>query len=248
MLRTDTMPDMLGAEALKTVMSLFDDVSDVLFWYKDRKLRILWLNDAFAERVNLPKVQVLGKTDADLYFSEIAQIFMADDRRVMRTGQPMHRKVELLANRFGGVEWRSTTKLPVLDARGRIVGTTGISQPLTGTTEHLPPPYGSFGRIIDYCREHLAEGVDVEAMARHAGMSLATLARRFRQHLRISPGEFLAHLRLSRACKLLADSPLNVTEIALECGYESPAAFSRAFRRQMQTTPTRYRQSFGSPN
>ncbi len=242
----DKLPDILSTEALRAIIALFDDVSDVLFWYKDRRLRILALNNVFAERVNLSKEKVLGKTDADLYFTDMAQVFMADDRRVMRTGEPIRRKVELLANRFGGVEWRSTTKLPVRDARGAIVGTTGISRPLTGASGTLPPPYRAFGQIIDYCREHLSEGIGVEQMARHAGMSMATLARRFRQHLRLSPGEFLAHLRLSHACKLLADSPLNVTEIALECGYESPAAFSRAFHRQMQVSPSRYRRSFGT--
>ena len=94
---------------------------------------------------------------------------------------------------------------------------------------------------MDYAREHLGDGVDVPQIARHAGMSVATLARRFRTHMRLSPGEFLAQLRISRACKLLTDSPLNVVEIAIDCGYESPSAFSRAFRRQMKMSPTAYR-------
>ncbi|WP_309398123.1 AraC family transcriptional regulator [Cerasicoccus maritimus] len=237
------MPKKLGVDALDTVMSLFNAVPDVLFWFKDRELRIQRLNRAFADRVKLQNNEIIGKTDADLYFPEMARVFIADDKQVMRTGHPIWRKVELLTNRWGGVEWRSTTKLPVFNNSGEIVGTTGISQPLTESTELLPPEYRAFSHIIEYCRAKLSEGVDVEQMANHTGMSLATLTRRFRKHLQISPGEFLSQLRLSRACQLLGDSPLNVTEIALECGYESPAAFSRAFRRQMQQSPRDYQQS-----
>ncbi|MFO7724792.1 MAG: AraC family transcriptional regulator [Oceanipulchritudo sp.] len=230
----------------RAVTSLFEDLPETLFWVKDRRLRIISLNAAFAERVNLPKAEILGKTDADLYFPELARVFMADDREVIRTAQPLHRKVELLANRFGGVEWRSTTKLPLLGTNGRPIGTTGISRPLISSGEPLPAPHEAFARLVDHAREHLAEGIDVPAIARHAGMSVATLTRRFRAHMRLSPGEFLAQLRISRACKLLADSPLNIAEIAMGCGYENASAFSRAFRRQVKTSPTAYRKKIRS--
>ena len=225
----------------EAVTSLFENLPETLFWIKDRRLKIAFLNTAFAERVNLPKKEILGKTDADLYFPELARVFMADDREVIATCRPLHRKVELLANRFGGVEWRSTTKLPLLGTKGEVVGTTGISRPLGSSGEPLPAPHAAFASIIEYARGQLAEGVDVPAIARHAGMSVATLNRRFRFHMRLSPGEFLAQLRVSHACKLLSDSPLNIGEVAMDCGYENPSAFSRAFRRQLKTTPTAYR-------
>lgn len=245
---SETSP-VLSQELLsRALIALFIDLPDTLFWVKDTRLRIVALNPAFAERVNLRPDEILGKTDADLYFPELARAFMADDQAVLSTGQPLHRKFELLANRFGGVEWRATTKVPVLDGSGRVVGTTGISRPLAMGSggEPLPAPYAAFSRIVDYAREHLSEGIDVPGIARHAGMSVASLARRFRSHLRLSPGEFLAQLRVSRACQLLTDSPLNITEIALDCGYDSPSAFSRAFRRQMNRTPTVYRRQQGS--
>ncbi|WP_269539007.1 AraC family transcriptional regulator [Cerasicoccus fimbriatus] len=236
------LPDSIHEGALDAVISLFEDVQDILFWIKDRDLRIVRLNQAFADRVKLPQADIIGKTDAELYFPELARVFMADDQQVMQTGQAIRRKVELLTNRWGGVEWRSTTKLPIFDNHGMVTATTGISRPLTDATEKLPPEYRAFSRLVDYCRANLTDSIDVEQIARHAGMSLATLTRRFRRHLGISPGEFLSQLRLSRACQLLSDSPLNITEIALECGYDSPAAFSRAFRRQMNMAPRDYQQ------
>lgn len=225
------------------LLSLFKDLEDTLFWIKDTRMRLIAINRAFAERVNLSEQEILGKTDADLYFPELARAFMADDQQVLSTGQPIHRKFELLANRFGGVEWRITTKLPLSGPDGSVIGTTGISRPLRSGYDPLPAPYAAFASIVEFARAHLEEGIDVPGIARHAGMSIATLSRRFRLHMRVSPGEFLAQLRVSRACKLLVDSPLNINEIAISCGYESPSAFSRAFRRQMKTSPTQYRKS-----
>jgi len=46
---------------------------------------------------------------------------------------------------------------------------------------------------------------------------------------------------MRRKIELLRDTPLNMTEIALECGYESPAAFSRAFRRATNQSPSAFR-------
>jgi AraC-like DNA-binding protein len=230
-----------GSRLAEGLIDLFKGLPDVLFWIKDADLRIVALNPAFAERVNRAESEILGRTDADLYFPELARVFMADDRKVIETGKPIRGKFELLANRFGGVEWRSTTKLPLSNRTGTVVGTTGISRPINTRGDPLPAPYAAFANIVEYAREKLADGVEVPEIARHAGMSVATLARRFREHMRLSPGEFLAQLRISRACKLLKDSPLNVTEIAINCGYDSPSAFSRAFRRQMNMSPTAYR-------
>jgi len=236
----------IGAQQVDTtsidsILALFDELDDVLFWVKDSSHRITALNRAFAERVKLPPFEILGKTDAELYYEELAQVFMDDDQRVLESGEPMRYKVELLTSRYSGVEWRNTTKLPVVNSDGRVVGTTGISRPLPNSSDALPGPYRAFGAIVEFARSNIGMRVTVKQIAEQAGMSIATLERRFREHLKLSPRAFLAQMRLSLACQLLRDTPLNMEEIALECGYESPAAFSRAFRREMGSSPSGFR-------
>ncbi|MEO0508693.1 MAG: AraC family transcriptional regulator [Verrucomicrobiota bacterium] len=227
----------------EVVVTLFNQIDGVLFWVKDRKHRITALNRAFAERVKLETYEVIGKTDADLYYSELAAVFVKDDQRVLESGRPMRRKVELLSSQFGGIEWRSTTKLPLKNAQGEIVGTTGISRPLPETSDGLPVQYRAFAEIVEYARAHLSERVSVLDIAQESGMSIATLERRFKEHLQLSPSAFLSQLRLSHACELLRDTPLNMAEVALKCGYESAAAFSRAFRRGTNQSPSGFRAS-----
>lgn len=226
-----------------TVVSLFNELGDVLYWVKDKTHRITALNRAFAERVKLAPEVIIGKTDEELYYPELAAVFMADDQYVLETGQTIRRKIELLTTRHGGIEWRSTTKLPLRNAQGEVVGTTGVSRPLPESVEALPGPYRAIGKIVEFARSHLSEHVSVGDIARESGMSVATLERRFKEHFQLNPSSFLSQLRVSRACELLRDSPLNITEIAVECGYESPAAFSRAFRREMRQSPSIFRAS-----
>lgn len=227
--------------ALDAVLELLQELPDVLFWIKDNQHRIVALNETFAHRVNRSPDRILGKTDAELYYPELARVFAEDDCSVIRSGEPLRRKIELLTTSFGGVEWRTTSKLPVRNQAGAVIGTTGISRPFAGTVEDLPVQFQAFARIVEYARSHLQEGVSVIDLALFSGMSVSTLGRRFREHLRLSPSEFLSQLRISHACQLLADTPLNVSEVGYRCGFENAAAFSRAFRSQMHMSPSAYR-------
>lgn len=226
------------------LLDLITLIPDTLFWIKDTELRIVALNATFAERVARPPLEILGKTDRDLYFEELAERFTMDDCRVVVTGEPIRGQYELLTLGSGGVEWRRTTKVPIRAPDGSVIGTTGISRPLDPRTERLPSPHNAIARIVHLTRESIREGIDVPGLARIAGMSPPTLNRRFREHLGMTPGNFLHQLRISRAAGLLKSSPLSVTEVALEVGYESPAAFSRAFQRRMRRSPSRYRADF----
>jgi AraC-like DNA-binding protein len=237
----ENFEDCLAQMPVSTVVTLFNHLEEVLFWVKDEAHKVIAMNRAFAERVKLEPEDILGKTDEELYYPELAATFMADDRYVFNTGQAIRRKIELLASRHGGIEWRSTTKLPLFDSEGSVIGTTGISRPLPDSVEALPGPYRAIGKIVKYARDHLSQRVTVGDLARESGMSIATLERRFKEHFQLSPSSFLSQLRISHSCELLRDTPLNMTEIALECGYESPAAFSRAFRRATMQAPSTYR-------
>ena len=224
--------------------SLFEDLPEVMFWVKDRDLRLRYANATFANWVNRPKADILGCTDFDLYFTDLAKVFAEDDLHVIRTGEPIRKKAELVANRFGGVEWRQATKIPLSDAGGRIIGTAGISQPMPGPGGvELPGRYVLFSAMVNFIRDHMAERITVRRLAQRFGMSVATLERRFREHLATSPRAFIEELKLSRAAELLTSTAMNVAEVGARVGYPDAASFSRAFSRHAGTSPDALRRS-----
>ncbi len=112
--------------------SLMDSVPDSIY-FKDAAGRYLRVNRAKAIRSGLSDpAEAIGKTDADVFPAEHARQTLADEAEVIRTGQPLIGKEEYLTWPDGRRVWVSTTKLPLRDRDGRIVGTFGISHDITG--------------------------------------------------------------------------------------------------------------------
>ena len=96
--------------------------------------------------------------------------------------------------------------------------------------DHLRPAVSAF---IDAP----AEPWTVERMAGLACQSRSTFSERFSQLVRMPPMEFVASWRMQLATGMLADRHANMLDIALRCGYESEAAFRKAYKRIVGTTP-----------
>lgn len=110
-----------------------------------------------------------------------------------------------------------------------------------------PEPPGAGGSLEPTRRwalEHLAEPLDVAAMARHAGVSPRTFARRFREETGTTPLQWLLMQRVLEARRLLEDSDLPVEDVAWRCGFGTAASLREHFRRATATTPSAYRRSF----
>jgi AraC-like DNA-binding protein len=97
------------------------------------------------------------------------------------------------------------------------------------------------GRALALLHERPAEDWRVEELARRVGLSRTALADRFSQLLGEPPIRYLARWRMQLAQDLLRDSARGVAEVAVEVGYESEAAFSRAFKRELGVAPAAWR-------
>lgn len=102
-------------------------------------------------------------------------------------------------------------------------------------------------RALAVMRETVERPLPLSALARRLSCQPRTLDRHFRARLGAAPGTVYRHLRLAAARKLIEESALSVAEIALRCGYESPAAMARAVRRAYGAAPTALRCGQGEP-
>lgn len=84
----------------------------------------------------------------------------------------------------------------------------------------------------------------LERLARHAGLSRSVLAERFKTLLGHTPMDYLARIRIAVATKLLQANQHSIQEIAYQSGYNSDAAFHKAFKRMTGLSPRAYRQMY----
>ncbi len=104
-------------------------------YFKDLQSRFLAVSQAKATRDNLTPGQLIGKTDFDFFAETHARKAYDDEQAIIRTGQPMLDKLEKETWQDGRVTWVLTSKLPLRDDHGKIIGTFGISKDVTKSVE-----------------------------------------------------------------------------------------------------------------
>lgn len=103
---------------------------------------------------------------------------------------------------------------------------------------------GSLEATRGWAAERLAEPLDVAAMARHAGVSPRTFARRFREETGTTPLQWLLSRRVLESRRLLEETDLPIDAVAWRAGFGTAASLREHFRRANGTTPTAYRRTF----
>ncbi len=110
--------------------AFLEHIPDNVF-FKDRESRFIRISRAMAEYIGLvDPAQAVGKTDSDIFSSEHAHQALEDELEILRTGQAkIGEEKETWPD--GHVTWVLTTKVPLEDRRGQIIGTMGIAHNIT---------------------------------------------------------------------------------------------------------------------
>jgi AraC-like DNA-binding protein len=108
----------------------------------------------------------------------------------------------------------------------------------------FPPPARHLLRARDLADRRFAEALDVDDLARAAGLSRAHFSRAFRRTFGESPHAYLLTRRLERAAALLRGTDHSVAEICFSVGLQSVGSFTTSFTRTYGMSPTAYRAAF----
>lgn len=141
--------------------------------------------------------------------------------------------LHLVARFAGPVVARKTARALLLDRHP--------SQAPYMAVRHLRTDDTVVRRAESWARAHLADGFDIETLARRAGASPRTLARRLDAALGLSPIGFVQRLRVETAVQLLETSRLSLDEISARVGYADPDTLRRLVRRDTGLSPRELR-------
>lgn len=103
-------------------------------------------------------------------------------------------------------------------------------------------------QIQGYIREHYAEKITLDQLSDFVGINKYYLIRLFKQKTGLSPIDYLIHVRLSEAEKLLAQTNITISKISDQVGFHSPSHFSKTFKESNHCTPSAYRKKFKESN
>lgn len=234
------LPQLPGV-ALMT--ELFEHVPDAAFFVKDRDGRYVAVNQSLVERVGFrERKALLGRHVREVFPADLADRYAAQDAAVCRTGRPVRDRLELHWYPRRQKGWCLTTKLPLRDEAGRIVGVVGISRDLRAPGDGSVIPAG-LATTLEFLETSFAELISPSTLAQRAGLSPVRFARLIKRIFRLTPSQLITQTRLAAASRLLEETTRPVAEIAHASGFYDHSAFTRAFRSATGLTPTAYRET-----
>jgi len=120
------------AEERNLLRTLIDNLPDYIY-AKDMKGRFLLANTALARLMNVETPhELVGRNDFDFYPPDLAKQYYADEQAIIDSGQPLINHEEPNFDRQTGMEaWTATTKVPLRDTRGQVIGLVGVSHDIT---------------------------------------------------------------------------------------------------------------------
>ncbi len=173
---------------------VLDSVPQRIFW-KDTGLNYIGCNRNAAIAVGLkePK-EMVGKSDYDIVQRDSADIFRADDRQVIESGTPKVNFEERLQLLDGDQRWLRTSKIPLLDADGNVVGVMGSYEDITEhkrREEALMASENRYRILVDGASEAIIVAQD--GMLRFVNQATTELTGFSKQELISTPFQMFVH-------------------------------------------------------
>jgi len=228
----------------ESVIRLFDNLPQTYFYAKDRQSRFVKVNQMFLDNHGLAdESEAIGRSDRDFHPPAMAEAYLAEDRRVMDSGRPLPGQVWLVLHRRRVPRWYVSTKTPLFDPKGAVVGLAGamyrIHEP-----EELARHFHELLPVVTHIEKNYADNISMSEMAARAKLSTTHFNRRFQQLLRMTPTQYLRTVRVQAARRLLTESALSLADIAAEVGFTDQSHFTKRFRDVTGITPKEYRRTF----
>ncbi|MDD7984280.1 AraC family transcriptional regulator [Lentisphaera marina] len=228
----------------ESIKILLNNLPGVQVFVKDLHGRFTHVNEEALQAYGASKLEdILGKTDHEVFGAKLAENYVKSDADLFREKQPQTNIIELVRNRYGRVEWVVTTKIPLFNHGGEIMGLMGTSQNFGRAQKNLQP-YLDIAPGVEYMENNYMKSFSVEKCADLSHLSVRQFERKFKKTFLTSPQDYIMKTRIQHACNYLLKSKMGIAEVALKVGFYDQSVFTRQFKKQQGLTPGAYRKKF----
>jgi AraC-like DNA-binding protein len=228
----------------ESVFQLFHQLPNACLYVKDTSSRFVHVSHGVLAIYDLKKEnEMLGKMDRDFQPPALAEAYLAEDRRVFTTRKPVLGQLWLVPHIRGTPQWYVSSKVPLFDAKGEIVGLAGVMFRVEKPME-MDRYLGRLKPALDFLESNFAKPLSISDAAAKCGMPSTTFNRQFRALLRMTPTEYLLAWRIEAARKQLVETQRSLSQIAMDCGFADQSHFTKRFCRITGMTPLAYRKRF----
>lgn len=208
-----------------------------------------WEEHAYVHAGGAPQTHILalyidptwlGSIDSQLISSGHAQFFT---RATFDIDRNAREKAQSLGARMLGFDAMSRTEAEcaVFDLMTDIIDGVSNRKSLRSERAQIQSSDFRIRKAICWLRERVAEPIDLDALARVAGLSRAHFFSQFRKMTGLSPAMFLNTLRMEAATGMLTQEDRPLSDISHDLGFSAQSNFSRFFREHQGVTPSEYR-------
>lgn len=146
---------------------------------------------------------------------------------------------KVLKTGSGGIKEEFTRQALLYEFLSCMSSETSVHINITRSDEFIKSNYVL--SAIEFIQNNFFNNIKVHDVAAHIGISRNYLFTLFKEAMGHSPKEYIAHFKLSRACNMLDDSSLSIDAVSVYCGFENSATFSKAFKKQFNLSPSKYK-------
>ncbi|MEP6671080.1 MAG: helix-turn-helix domain-containing protein [Chthoniobacter sp.] len=236
-LQAEFFARMADPQALRAI---FEHLPGVFFFVKDAQGRHIAANSVTFARFGIQdERELIGAMDERFFPAEWAEAFREDDQKVIRSGKPLINRLEVWYDEQRNLDWFLTTKLPLRDRSGRVIGVMGITRRDEDRMRHHD--VREVTAAVQHARKNCDQNLTTAELARAAGVSERHLHRKLRATLGLTPHELLLRTRIQSAAEALVKTSTPISEIAIAHGFCDQSAFTQQFRKRTGTTPRQFR-------
>src|SRR5690606_2266399 len=207
------------------MVALMDELPDTMFCAKDVTGRYAAVNPVFVARTNeRSRRAVLGRRARDLVVPQLAERYEQQDAEVLQ-GRSLRGELERIRRLGGTSGWFLTSKLPVHDDAGRLVGIVSVSHDLrAGAADDAT--MGSMAALVAAVGAGLGARWAPARRAGSAGATPAVLDRRVRRVYGLTPRQLVLRTRVDHATRLLAGTTRSIGDVAADSGFYDQPSFT----------------------